>query len=75
MYLLIIFFLQTLSPLVLFEPTSHQNPSPRRGSHDLLVTHYDCEENEQKTLLKYAINQVTRNEFEPQKVRRTLKRI
>ena len=26
------------------------NPSPRTGPQDLLVTHYDCEENEQKTL-------------------------
>ena len=24
------------------------NPSPRTGTQDLLVTHYDCEENEQK---------------------------
>ena len=24
------------------------NPSPRTGPQDLLVTHYDCEENEQK---------------------------
>ena len=30
------------------------NPSPRTGPQDLLVTHYDCEENEQKTLqIKY----------------------
>ena len=35
------------------------NPSPRTGPQDLLVTHYDCEENEQKTLHKYAINQVS----------------
>ena len=34
------------------------NPSPRTGPQDLLATHYDCEENEQKTLQKYAINQV-----------------
>ena len=27
---------------------------PRTGPQDLLVTHYDCEENEQKTLHKYA---------------------
>ena len=37
----------------------NKNPSPRTGPQDLLVTHYDCEENEQKTLHKYAINQVT----------------
>ena len=42
------------------------NPSPRTGPQDLLVTNYDCEENEQKTLHKYAINQVTQCESEPQ---------
>ena len=33
---------------------SEQNTksSPRTGLHDLLVTHHDCEENEQKTLHK-----------------------
>ena len=55
MYLLTTFFLQTFSSLVLLEPTSHQNPSPQTGPQNLSVTHYDCEENEQK----YAINQVT----------------
>ena len=39
---------------------------PRTGPQDLLVTHYDCEENEQKILHKYAINQVTQCESEPQ---------
>ena len=42
------------------------NSSPRTGPQDLLVTHYDCEENEQKTLDKYAINQVSQCETEPQ---------
>ena len=42
------------------------NPSSRTGPQDLLVTHYDCEEIEQKTLHKYAINQVTQCESEPQ---------
>ena len=42
------------------------NPSPRTGPRDLLVTHYDCEENEQKTLHKYAINQVSQCETEPE---------
>ena len=64
MYLLIVFFLKTLSPLVLLVPTFHQNPSPQTGLQDLLVTQYDCEENEQKTLNKYAINQVTQCESE-----------
>ena len=44
------------------------NPSPRTGPQDLLVTHYDCEENEQKTLQRYAINQVSQCETEPQAV-------
>ena len=37
----------------------------------LLVTHYDCEENEQKTLHKYAINQVSQCETEPQAIETT----
>ena len=37
----------------------------------MLVTHYDCEENEQKTLHKYAINQVTQCESEPQALETT----
>ena len=45
------------------------NPSPRTGPQDLLVTHYDCEENEQKTL--YAINQVSQCETEPQAIETT----
>ena len=44
------------------------NPSPRTGPQDLLVTHYDCEENEQK---KYAINQVSQCETEPQAIETT----
>ena len=53
---------------ILFLKASDQNtnPSPRTGPQDLLVTHYDCEENEQKTLHKFAINQVTQWETEPQ---------
>ena len=47
------------------------NPSPRTGPQDLLVIHYDCEENEQKTLQKYAINQVTQCETEPQAIETT----
>ena len=37
----------------------------------MLVTHYDCEENEQKTLHKYAINQVTQCESKPQAIETT----
>ena len=47
------------------------NPSLRSGPQDLLVTHFDCEENEQKTLHKYAINQVTQCESEPQSIETT----
>ena len=49
----------------------NQNPFPRTGPRDLLVTHYDCEESEQKTLHKYAINQVTQCESEPQAIENT----
>ena len=35
------------------------------------MTHYDCQENEQKTLHKYAINQVTQCESEPQAIETT----
>ena len=55
---------------ILFLKFSNQNtnPSPRTGPHVLSVTHYDCEENEQITLYKYAINQVTQCETEPQAI-------
>ena len=69
MYLLkILLFLN-----ILFLTHSEQNlsPSPRTGPQDLLVTHYDCEENEQKTLQKYAINQNTQCETEPQAIETT----
>ena len=46
--------------------------SPRTGPQDLLALHYDCEENEQKTLLKNAINQVTQYEPEPQETETTV---
>ena len=67
------------SKIINFSPTlflviSNQNinPSPRTGPQDLLVTHYDCEENEQKTLHKYAINQVSQCETEPQAIETTM---
>ena len=44
--------------------------SPRTGPQDLLALHYDCEENEQKTLLKNAINQVIN--AEPQETETTV---
>ena len=69
MYILkILIFLQ-----LFFLVISNQNinPSPCTGPQDLLVTHYDCEENEQKTLHKYAINQVSQCETEPQAIETT----
>ena len=36
-----------------------------------MVTHYDCEENDQETLHKYAINQVNQSELEPQEIETT----
>ena len=69
MYILkLLIFLQ-----LLFLVISNQNinPSPRTGPQDLLVTRYDCEENEQKTLHKYAINQVSQCETEPQAIETT----
>ena len=33
-------------PLVLLEITSHQNSSALSGSQELVVTLYDCEENQ-----------------------------
>ena len=66
MYFLKIFTFQHLFFLIFSEQNA--NPSPRTGPPDLLVTHYDCEENEQKTLHKYAINQVTQCESEPQAI-------
>ena len=50
---------------------SEHKSFPRTGPQDLLVTHYDCEENEQKTLHKYAINQVSQCETEPQAIETT----
>ena len=50
---------------------NQKNSSPRTGPQDLLVTHYDCEKNEQKTLHNYAINQVTQCEFELQEIETT----
>ena len=46
MYILKIFTIQHIFFLIFFE--QGQNSSPCTGPQDLLVTHYDCEENEQK---------------------------
>ena len=67
MYLLKILVFQTL----FFSNPGYNNSSSRSGPHNLLVTHYDHEENEQKTLHKYAINQVTQCESKPQWIETT----
>ena len=69
MYILKIFTFQHI--LFFIFSKQHTNPSPRTGPQGLLVTHYDCEENEQKTLHKYAISQVTQCESEPQAIEST----
>ena len=69
MYILKIFTFQHNLFLIFSE--QHTNLSPRTGPQDLLVTHNDCEENEQETLQKYAINQVTQCESEPQAIEST----
>ena len=69
MYILKILILQQI--LFLTFSDQNTNPSPRTGPQDLLVTHYDCEENEQITLHKYAINQVSQCETEPQAIETT----
>ena len=69
MYILKILTFQRI--FCLFFSEQNTNPSPRTGPQDLLVTHYDCEENEQKTLNKYAKNQLTQCESEPQAIETT----
>ena len=54
--------------LFLIFSDQNTNPSPRTAPQDLLVTHYNCEENEQKVLHKYAINQVSQCETEPEAI-------
>ena len=70
MYLSKILIFQTLL-FFNFSKPDHNTPSPRTGSQNLLDTHYDCEVNEQKTLHKFAINQLTRCESEPQSTETT----
>ena len=65
MYILKVFTFQHLLFLIFSEQNT--NPSARTEPQDLLVTHYDCDENEQKTLHNYAINQVTQCESERQR--------
>ena len=69
MYILKILIILQLFFLIISDQNTY--PSPRTGPQDLLITHYDCEENEQKTLHKYAINQVSQCETEPQAIETT----
>ena len=69
MYILKILTYQHILFLIFSEQNT--NPSPRTGPQDLSVTHYDCEENEQKMLHKNAINKVTQCESEPQAIETT----
>ena len=70
MYILkILIFQQIFFPILSDQNT---NSSPRTGPQDLLVTYYDCEENEQKTLHKYAINQISQCETEPPAIETTI---
>ena len=46
MYIIRILTFQNLLFPIFSEP--NQNPSPQTGPQDLLVTHYDCEEKEQR---------------------------
>ena len=69
MYILKILTFQHIFFLIFSDQIT--NPSPRTGPQDLLVTHYDCEENEQKTLHRYAINQVSQCETEPKAIEAT----
>ena len=71
MYILKILTFQQIFFLIFSDQDT--NPSPRTGPQDLLVTHYDCEGNEQKTLHKYALNQVSQRETEPQAIETVFK--
>ena len=70
MYILKILIFQHVFFLIFSDQIT--NPSPCTGPQDFLLTHYDCEENEQKTLHKYAINQVSQCETEPQAIETTI---
>ena len=69
MYILKVLTFQNIFFLIYSDQNT--NPSPGTGPQNLLVTRYDCEENEQKTLHKYATNQVTQCETEPQAIETT----
>ena len=64
------FPIKTVSLLVYLEPINNKNPSSRTGPQDFIVPTYDSED-QQKTQHKYAINQVTQCESEPQDIEST----
>ena len=68
MYLFIVFSTKYLSVLVHLEPTNQRKPSFRIEPQDLLVTHYDSEDHQQKIYHKHANNQITQCESEPQDI-------
>ena len=70
MYLLKKLIFQTFL-FIYFQKPDHNNPSLRTGPQGSQVLHYDCEEAEQKTIHKYAMNRVTKCETEPQSVETT----
>ena len=69
MYILKILTFQHILFLIFSEQNT--NPSPRTGPQDLLVTHYDCEENERKNATQICKNQVTQYKSEPQAIEET----
>ena len=69
MYILKILTFQHIFFLIISDQNT--NPSSRTGPQDLLVTHYVCEENEQKTLQTNAKNQVSQCETEPKAIETT----
>ena len=58
----------TLYLLVHVKPTIDNNPSPQTGLKVPVVNHYVCQDNQQKSQNRYAINQVTQIESELQAV-------
>ena len=70
MCLLIVFFLIINSHCV-FRTCFSSKFFSRRGPQDFLVTDYDCEANQQKTLRRYANNQVTQCQSKTQDLEST----
>ena len=71
MYTLTVLSIKFFSHMVNFETTNHNNPLTRKIPKVFLVSHYDCKDHQQKTLHKYAINQVKQCDSEQQKLEPT----